>query len=1414
MSTKKFSSKRANVKLVQNRKPLARAIALALMAGTVVSINVWAGTLYTVDSGGNLYTVDHSSGATSFIGATGGSTDIASDCSNLYNVNWSTFSRVDPMTGKNTVIGNIGYSVNALAVSSSGKLYAAGGSDFIEINPITGAATKIGSYENGYYSSGDLAFDSDGKLYATVSGGDRLVTVDVNTGKATLIGAIGYSTVYGLSFKDGVLYGVTESGLLLKINTATGAGTPIGSGNGKAQWGLTTWQEGCDIPPPKVSSCDIVKEGLVACYPFDGNANDGSGNGNNGTVNGATLTADRFGKTNSAYRFDGVDDYIRIKNSDTLNPKQITVSAWYFATQSFSGDGNNVIIHKPYTSHTPPYYQWHLGVGGDQYNNSGNFSFDGCTAIPTAFTTGGKKMGTTDVVGKWNHITTSFDGTVLKVYVNGKLEKISTTLPNSSPISSYNTDVFIGKHGSLSRQSVDYTPGVIDDLRLYNRALTEAEIKQLYTGASTEIVATPPASICAGSTFNVTIRVNKQDKQPIDGTELVLKFDKSKLKVNSVTNSGVMDTVVTSDYDNTTGTINFSAGAWDKPAPTDAFDLFTINFTALSSTAGTTLLDFLDDSLMLTSGGETINVMATDNTLTLNQCLNYKVNLQRANPIGNASWVTDLKVSLGSATSAVEYPTTCQANGTGTLVLSKPVATGDYICVKNSHTLANKVVQPFGNPVDFRTLLEGDATNNNTVDALDFSFLTNHKGCKGAASTKYDPQADFNVSSCVDAADLALYKANYKKPSGCKWNATSKMYRKGVRDGNRNTVTLGATTLPTGLKVGDTFAYTIQVNANEAQAADGAAVYLNFDPTQLQVNGLQTGQSFDVTLEDTFDNTKGEINFAAGVWDNPAPTQTVELVTIKLTLLQSGGEQTLAFSTTEDRQTMIAGSGEEVTALSEDGNVVVEPVTITPPPVITGDRTAHGTLHDDQGNPIAGVTIDIDGKTATTDALGNWEINGLLDETTYTVTASKDGYTFAPTTVDIGNETLMTEVTITPLIALKMLVKPSTYENLKQGEDLTYTMTIVNGGSQTATGVTLSNILPEGATLVALESIEGSCDVATLTCTLPNLTLGATAVVTLTLHNDLADTLKTTATLTSNEYPVDVKTSFKAVKPHLSVTLVDTPDPVVMQSGLHYQAVVELSAFAPENIATDIAVVLQLPTGTELVDVTTKYGKCDSSAYPVVSCQLDDLSIATPDSISRAVVDVNVKLTDASLLILTHEAKVSAANYPAHIDRERTNIVVPPNAVADVVLVVDTTKSMDEELNGVIVAIEKFIQEQVVKGGMMPQVALVEFKDNVTLRAFTNDMNALLKSVRSLTVEGGGLCPEASAEALNLAISHTKEGGVIVFSTDASPYPDADMAALTTQIKDKGIVLKALISGDCTDGEKSWNDIEAEKQAK
>jgi hypothetical protein len=72
-----------------------------------------------------------------------------------------------------------------------------------------------------------------------------------------------------------------------------------------------------------------LRTGLVAYYPFDGNANDQSGNGNNGVAYGASLTTDRFGNTNSAYTFDGINDYIEVSSGSNFNfQTYLTISLW------------------------------------------------------------------------------------------------------------------------------------------------------------------------------------------------------------------------------------------------------------------------------------------------------------------------------------------------------------------------------------------------------------------------------------------------------------------------------------------------------------------------------------------------------------------------------------------------------------------------------------------------------------------------------------------------------------------------------------------------------------------------------------------------------------------------------------------------------------------------------------------------------------------------------------------------------------------------------------------------------------------------------------------------------------------------------------------------------------------------------
>ena len=75
----------------------------------------------------------------------------------------------------------------------------------------------------------------------------------------------------------------------------------------------------------------VPSNGLVGWWPFNGNANDESSNSNNGIVNGATLSTDRFGYNNSAFSFDGVNDFILVPNSSSLQSPSVslTISAWF-----------------------------------------------------------------------------------------------------------------------------------------------------------------------------------------------------------------------------------------------------------------------------------------------------------------------------------------------------------------------------------------------------------------------------------------------------------------------------------------------------------------------------------------------------------------------------------------------------------------------------------------------------------------------------------------------------------------------------------------------------------------------------------------------------------------------------------------------------------------------------------------------------------------------------------------------------------------------------------------------------------------------------------------------------------------------------------------------------------------------------
>jgi len=468
-----------------------------------------------------------------------------------------------------------------------------------------------------------------------------------------------------------------------------------------------------------------------------------------------------------------------------------------------------------------------------------------------------------------------------------------------------------------------------------------------------------------------------------------------------------------------------------------------------------------------------------------------------------------------------------------------------------------------------------------------------------------------------------------------------------------------------------------------------------------------------------------------------------------------------------------------------------------------GKLKASGTIRDELGNPIAGVTVQIGNRTTTTDEMGQWEITGL-PEGEYTVTASKEGYPFAPTDCALGNneDCKATFVKAETVLTVNMVANP---RKPQQGDNVTYTITVMNGGEETATGIVFSDVLPENVALISIEALDGgNCDAATVTCSLPDLTTGNSARVKLVISNNQGNRLENRAQVVSNEYPTDVAEKRTYVTPHLSVTMSCTPKQVAVQNTLSCTAVVELSSLAP-SAATGVELVMTAPNNVELQSLSTDYGMCDVSGWPTVVCSLTDLSVDSAEATSTVTVKMENLVIDPGLLVLKHEAKVSANEYGVYKRKARNTIFVGGIEV-DIAFVIDITGSMQGEINGIIKALLDVIAE--IDANNAPLIALVTFRDEdeVELQALTSDLEALVGVIKGLKASGGGTCNEASAEAISLVIPHVKNGGTILFATDASPYPDADIGALAQQLTENGIRFNPVITGDCTD-KSSWNNM-------
>lgn len=218
----------------------------------------------------------------------------------------------------------------------------------------------------------------------------------------------------------------------------------------------------------------ISTNGLIAFYPFSGNANDSSGNGHHGTAVGATLTNDRFGMPNRAYNLNSVGSKIDLLFGNFWLANDRTISFW--VSSNPSGIEQRVLGYRPncnsideqgfeflLNAQNPIMEYWNAHSNGNQ--NPGPF-----------------------VSGAWTHILVSKEDTIGRYYVNGTLQVEIHPIETITQNAMLSVSSGISCIANFPNNSNKRYRGKIDEIGLWNRALSTVEILNLYNTTTSSMV--------------------------------------------------------------------------------------------------------------------------------------------------------------------------------------------------------------------------------------------------------------------------------------------------------------------------------------------------------------------------------------------------------------------------------------------------------------------------------------------------------------------------------------------------------------------------------------------------------------------------------------------------------------------------------------------------------------------------------------------------------------------------------------------------------------------------------------------------------------------------------------------------------------------------------------------------------------
>ncbi len=261
--------------------------------------------------------------------------------------------------------------------------------------------------------------------------------------------------------------------------------------------------------------------GLIAHWNFNGNANDVSGNNLNGIVFGATLSAGYNGIANTAYQFNGINNHIDIPANSLLNLDTFSICALVKPTGYYSGvcEANSIMImgsdQDTALSMYGLYFSNAIYYGGCSSNNLDHEIFYGLGHhVPGSASILPYSSSDTVILNTWYCVVATYSHDTVRTYVDGILQSKEGMVNNFSPI--YDT-LGIGYYRRGVIQYPYWFNGIMDDIRLYNHALSDSEISMYCDSAKLNTItidttvavdSVSSAVLCAGSSFNVFYSVN------------------------------------------------------------------------------------------------------------------------------------------------------------------------------------------------------------------------------------------------------------------------------------------------------------------------------------------------------------------------------------------------------------------------------------------------------------------------------------------------------------------------------------------------------------------------------------------------------------------------------------------------------------------------------------------------------------------------------------------------------------------------------------------------------------------------------------------------------------------------------------------------------------------------------------------